>query len=56
MKRFLKHTLAAAAALTVSAAAWADLTIGVSVPLTGPASGLGIPMSNGVKMWPATRA
>jgi branched-chain amino acid transport system substrate-binding protein len=54
MKRLLKHTLAAAAALAVSAAAWADLTVGVSVPMTGPASGLGIPMSNGVKMWPAT--
>jgi len=24
------------------------------LPLTGPASGLGIPMGNGVKMWPAT--
>lgn len=37
-------------------AAWADITIGVSVPMTGPASGLGIPMSNGVKLWPATVA
>ena len=36
--------------------AWADITIGVSVPMTGPASGLGIPMSNGVKLWPATVA
>jgi branched-chain amino acid transport system substrate-binding protein len=53
MKTFLKTTLAAAALLATTAAL-ADITIGVSVPLTGPASGLGIPMSNGVKMWPAT--
>ena len=46
--------LAAVGAALASPAALADLTVGVSVPLTGPASGLGIPMSNGVKMWPAT--
>ena len=56
MKTFLKTTLAAAAALLASTAALADITIGVSLPLTGPGSGLGIPMSNGVKMWPATVA
>jgi branched-chain amino acid transport system substrate-binding protein len=56
MTRFLKHTLAAAAALLACSAALADITIGVSLPLTGPGSGLGIPMSNGVKMWPATVA
>jgi branched-chain amino acid transport system substrate-binding protein len=56
MTRFLKHTLAAAAALLACNAALADITIGVSLPLTGPGSGLGIPMSNGVKMWPATVA
>jgi branched-chain amino acid transport system substrate-binding protein len=57
MKRHLiKTTLAAAAALLAAGAAWADITIGVSLPLTGPGSGLGIPMSNGVKMWPATVA
>ena len=54
MKPLLKTTLAAAAALLASGAALADITIGVSLPLTGPGSGLGIPMSNGVKMWPAT--
>ncbi|MRV75018.1 ABC transporter substrate-binding protein [Duganella sp. FT92W] len=32
----------------------ADLTIGVSMPLTGPASGLGIPSKNGFALWPAT--
>ncbi len=54
MKRFTLHLLAAASALLASGTALADLTIGVVLPLTGPASGLGIPMSNGVKMWPAT--
>lgn len=32
----------------------AELTVGVSLPMTGPASGLGIPMSNGIKLWPTT--
>lgn len=56
MKKFIKTTVAAAAGLLACAAALADITIGVSLPLTGPGSGLGIPMSNGVKMWPATVA
>ena len=30
----------------------ADITIGVSLPLTGAASSLGIPISNQVKLWP----
>ncbi|HSX94599.1 MAG TPA: ABC transporter substrate-binding protein [Hydrogenophaga sp.] len=54
MKQLLKHTLAAAVAATLTGAAWADITIGVSASLTGPASGLGIPVANGVKMWPPT--
>lgn len=54
MKKLLKHTLAVAVAATLTGAAWADITIGVSASLTGPASGLGIPVANGVKMWPAT--
>jgi branched-chain amino acid transport system substrate-binding protein len=56
MKRILKKAVAAAAATVLATAAWAEITVGVSVPLTGPGSGLGIPMSNGVKMWPATVA
>ena len=32
----------------------ADITIGVSLPLTGPASGLGIPVNQQMKLWPAT--
>ena len=34
--------------------AHADLTIGVVQPLTGPASGLGIPVKNGILIWPKT--
>jgi branched-chain amino acid transport system substrate-binding protein len=43
-----------AAALCAAAVARADITIGVSMPLTGPAAGLGIPARNGVLLWPAT--
>jgi branched-chain amino acid transport system substrate-binding protein len=53
MKTFFKTTLAAAALLAANAAL-ADITVGVSLSLTGPGSGLGIPMSNGLKLWPAT--
>ncbi|MCS6766050.1 MAG: ABC transporter substrate-binding protein [Candidatus Protistobacter heckmanni] len=45
---------ALAAAALLSGAARADLTIGVSVPLTGPASGLGIPAKNAMALWPTT--
>jgi branched-chain amino acid transport system substrate-binding protein len=34
--------------------AHAEITIGVSLPLTGPASGLGIPTKNGITLWPQT--
>jgi branched-chain amino acid transport system substrate-binding protein len=33
-----------------------DITVGVSLPLTGPASGLGIPIGNAIKLWPASIA
>jgi branched-chain amino acid transport system substrate-binding protein len=45
--------LIAALAFTAGAA-HADITIGVSLPLTGPASGLGIPTKNGISLWPET--
>ena len=35
---------AALTALTAAAPALADITVGMSLPLTGPALGLGIPM------------
>jgi branched-chain amino acid transport system substrate-binding protein len=37
-------------------AAQADINIGVSLPLTGPASGLGIPMKNYFALFPSTIA
>jgi branched-chain amino acid transport system substrate-binding protein len=36
--------------------AHADITIGVSLPLTGPTSALGIPCKNGIDLWPKTVA
>jgi branched-chain amino acid transport system substrate-binding protein len=50
------NTLAAAAMALLAGAAQADITIGISLPLTGPASGLGIPMANYIKLWPTTIA
>jgi len=50
MKFTLKTTVAAAAALLASAAALADVKIGVTLSLTGPASGLGIPVGNQFKL------
>ncbi|NDY92587.1 ABC transporter substrate-binding protein [Ideonella livida] len=50
------QVLAAAVLAMASGAALADITIGVSLPLTGPASGLGIPMGNQIKLWPKTIA
>lgn len=46
----------AVAAIMALGTAQADITIGVSLPLTGPASGLGIPCKNGLALWPATVA
>jgi branched-chain amino acid transport system substrate-binding protein len=54
--KFVKSLIAAAATLAVAGTALADITIGVSLPLTGPASGLGIPVGNQLKLWPATIA
>ncbi len=45
-------TLLAAAVAVIASTAQADVTIGVSLPLTGPASGLGIPMKNEFALWP----
>jgi branched-chain amino acid transport system substrate-binding protein len=46
------QTAFAAAALALAASAYADVTIGVSLPLTGPTSALGIPSKNGIALWP----
>ncbi len=52
----LKKISVAVGSLLIAGAALADITIGVTLPLTGPASGLGIPMNNQFKLWPATIA
>ena len=51
----IKLALVATALLGIGVA-HADVTIGVSLPLTGPTSALGIPCQNGIKLWPATVA
>jgi len=53
---FKKATLAAALTLGLFGIAHADLTVGVVLPLTGPASGLGIPMKNQIALWPKSIA
>jgi branched-chain amino acid transport system substrate-binding protein len=56
MNRITRTALAAAALSLAGTAALADITIGISLPLTGPASGLGIPMGNAIKLWPQSIA
>ena len=50
------NPLVAAFAALVATAAQADINIGISLPLTGPASGLGIPIKNEFALWPQTIA
>ena len=57
MKKTLKtslKTLVVAAVIAVAGPALADVNIGVTLSLTGPASGLGIPVGNQFKLWPQT--
>jgi branched-chain amino acid transport system substrate-binding protein len=54
MKTIVRTALLAAALTVVVQHAQADITIGISLPLTGPASGLGIPSKNGLAFWPDT--
>lgn len=49
-----KKTLLTLAATVACSAALADINIGVSLALTGPGSGLGIPMQNQLKLFPKT--
>ena len=51
MNRITRLTAALALASANGLAA-ADVTIGVSLPLTGPTSALGIPAKNGILLWP----
>ncbi len=48
----LATALAAGLGATFAPLALADLTIGVSISLTGPTSALGIPTKNGIALWP----
>jgi branched-chain amino acid transport system substrate-binding protein len=52
----VKTVIAAAAASLACGTALADITIGVILPLTGPASGLGIPAKNQIALWPSSVA
>ena len=56
MKAFTRLFAAIAVALGAAGTAQADLTVGVSLPLTGPTSALGIPCKNGIMLWPKTVA
>src|SRR5438445_13454211 len=51
-----KKSLVALAALAASTAVLADINVGVVLSLTGPGSGLGLPMQNEFKLWPQTIA
>lgn len=52
MNMIVRTTLLVAALTFAVRQAQADITIGISLPLTGPASGLGIPSKNGLALWP----
>ena len=51
--RLARLGLPLAVSLAISAPAFAELTVGVSLALTGPGSALGIPVKNGFDLWPA---
>ncbi|CAN5340991.1 ABC transporter substrate-binding protein [soil metagenome] len=53
-RKILLDVSATMLAVMAMGAAQADITIGVSLPLTGPASGLGIPCKNGITLWPTS--
>ena len=42
-----------AVSMALAGPAAADITVGVSLALTGPGSALGIPVKNGFDLWPA---
>ncbi len=48
----LRITLLVSALCLAASQAQADITIGIDLPLTGPAAGLGIPCKNGLAFWP----
>lgn len=50
----IKTLVAASIAALIAGAAEADINIGISLPLTGPTSALGIPIKNAIGMWPTS--
>jgi branched-chain amino acid transport system substrate-binding protein len=55
MSNFRIAATAVACLLAIGAgAARADVTVGVSISLTGPGSALGVPTKNGISLWPAS--
>ncbi|MFT7772814.1 ABC transporter substrate-binding protein [Roseateles sp.] len=54
MKKFIHPSVAALMGALFVGAVHAEITVGVSLPLTGPASALGIPTKNGISLWPET--
>jgi len=54
--KLLRPSLAAVLTFAFLGAAQADIPVGVVQPLTGPASGLGIPVKNAIAIWPKTVA
>jgi branched-chain amino acid transport system substrate-binding protein len=54
LNAFTRLSAALALAFGAAGAAQADVTIGISLPLTGPTSALGIPCKNEIMLWPAT--
>ncbi len=56
MKTLLRTTLLALVLCFTAGLAQADITIGVDLPMTGPAAGLGIPCKNGLVFWPESIA
>ncbi|MEO8279153.1 MAG: ABC transporter substrate-binding protein [Ideonella sp.] len=52
IKQTIRSTLIAAAAALAAHGVLADVNIGVSLSLTGPGSGLGIPVNNYLKLFP----
>ncbi len=56
MSNGLRTGLLAATLFLAASTVQAVITIGVDLPLTGPAAGLGIPCKNGLQFWPESIA
>lgn len=52
--KYSKSLITLAVAALAATSALADINIGISLPLTGPTSALGIPIKNAIAMWPTS--